>query len=57
MYAKFLKRLIDIILSLVALVVLLPVMIILAVAGAFAMKGTPFLSSRGWAGTAKSLIC
>lgn len=47
MYAKFLKRLIDIILSLVALVVLLPVMIILAVVGAFAMKGNPlFIQPR-----------
>jgi len=47
MYAKLLKRPIDLILSLVALVVLLPVMIILAVVGAFAMKRNPlFIQPR-----------
>ena len=42
MYAKFFKRLIDFILSLVALIVLSPVMLILTVVGAIAMKGNPF---------------
>lgn len=42
MYAKFFKRLIDFILSLIALIVLSPVMLILTVVGAIAMKGNPF---------------
>lgn len=42
MYAKFFKRLIDFILSLTALVVLSPVLLILTVVGAIAMKGNPF---------------
>ena len=42
MYAKFFKRLIDIILSVTALIVLSPVLLILTVVGAIAMKGNPF---------------
>lgn len=42
MYAKFFKRLIDFILSVTALVVLSPVLLILTVVGAIAMKGNPF---------------
>ena len=42
MYAKFFKRLFDFILSVTALVVLSPVLIILVVVGAIAMKGNPF---------------
>ncbi len=42
MYAKFFKRLIDIILSVTALIVLSPVLLILTVVGVIAMKGNPF---------------
>ena len=42
MYAKFFKRLLDFILSLTALIVLSPVLLILTVVGAIAMKGNPF---------------
>lgn len=42
MYAKFFKRLIDFILSVTALIVLSPVLLILTVVGAIAMKGNPF---------------
>ena len=42
MYVKFFKRLIDFILSVIALIVLSPVLLILTVVGAIAMKGNPF---------------
>jgi len=42
MYAKFFKRLIDFVLSLMALIVLSPVLLILIVVGAIAMRGNPF---------------
>ncbi len=42
MYAKFFKRLFDIILSVVALIILSPVFLILTVTGAIIMKGNPF---------------
>jgi len=42
MYAKFFKRLIDFILSMGALIVLSPVLVVLIVVGAIAMKGNPF---------------
>lgn len=42
MYAKYFKRLIDFILSLIALIVLSPVLLILSVVGAIAMRGNPF---------------
>lgn len=42
MYAKFFKRLLDFILSVTALIVLSPVLTILVVVGAIAMKGNPF---------------
>jgi len=42
MYQKYFKRLIDITCSLLALIVLSPIMIILIIAGAVAMKGNPF---------------
>lgn len=42
MYAKFFKRLIDIILSGIALIVLSPVLLILTIVGAVKMKGNPF---------------
>ena len=42
MYAKFIKRIIDFVLSLIAIIVLSPVLLILIVVGAIAMKGNPF---------------
>lgn len=42
MYAKFFKRLIDFMLSLIALIVLSPVLLILIIIGAVAMRGNPF---------------
>lgn len=44
MYARFFKRLLDFILSLFALIVLSPVMIILIVLGFVFMKGNPFFT-------------
>ncbi len=46
MYAKFSKRLIDIVLSGMALVVLLPVLLVLTVVGAIKMKGNPFFTQE-----------
>lgn len=42
MYAKFFKRFIDFWLSLIALIVLSPILLILTVIGAIAMRGNPF---------------
>lgn len=42
MYAKCFKRIIDFTLSLIALIVLSPLLLILAVVGAIAMRGDPF---------------
>jgi len=42
MYATFFKRLLDFILSVTALIVLSPVLLILMIVGAIAMKGNPF---------------
>lgn len=42
MYAKFLKRTLDFILSLLALIVLSPLLLILTVVGAAVMRGNPF---------------
>ncbi len=42
MYEKFLKRVMDFVLSLMALLILSPVFIVLIVAGAIVMKGNPF---------------
>ena len=44
MYAKYFKRILDFTLSLVALIVLLPVLLILTVAGVIAMGGNPFFA-------------
>lgn len=41
MYAKFFKRFLDFVISFVALIVLSPVFVILAIVGAIAMKGNP----------------
>ncbi len=42
MYAKFFKRLMDFLLSFVALILLSPVLLILIIVGAIMMKGNPF---------------
>lgn len=42
MYAKFFKRFLDIVISLTALVVLFPVLLVLTIIGAIAMGGNPF---------------
>lgn len=42
MYAKFFKRVLDVILSAVALIVLSPVLLVLMIVGAVAMGGDPF---------------
>ena len=42
MYRKFFKRFLDFVLSLFALIVLSPILLILIVLGAIAMKGNPF---------------
>ena len=44
MYARFFKRLIDFLLSLIALSVLSPILVILAIVGAIVMKGNPFFT-------------
>lgn len=44
MYAKFFKRVLDFTLSFVALVVLSPVLLILTIVGAIAMRGNPFFT-------------
>ena len=42
MYVKFIKRLLDFILSVTALIVLSPILLILTMVGAIAMNGNPF---------------
>ncbi len=42
MYAKFIKRLLDFVLSVTALIALSPLLLILTVIGAVAMRGNPF---------------
>lgn len=44
MYAKYFKRTIDFLLSLFALIILFPVLLLLAIIGAFAMRGNPFFA-------------
>lgn len=46
MYRSFFKRLLDFLLSLIALAVLSPVLLILTVVGAIAMKGNPFFTQQ-----------
>lgn len=50
MYAKYFKRLIDFILSLLAIVILSPLLLILTVVGAVKMNGNPFFTQErpGW---------
>lgn len=42
MYRTYIKRLLDFVLSLCAIIVLSPIMLVLTIAGFFAMKGNPF---------------
>lgn len=44
MYAKFFKRVLDFFLSLLALIVLSPILLILMIVGAIAMGGNPFFT-------------
>ena len=44
MYAKFFKRVIDFTLSLIALAVLSPILLVLMIIGAIAMRGNPFFT-------------
>ena len=44
MYAKYFKRILDFILSLFALIVLSPILLILMIVGAIAMGGNPFFT-------------
>lgn len=44
MYAKYFKRILDFTLSLVALIVLSPILLILMIVGAIAMGGNPFFT-------------
>lgn len=44
MYAKYIKRLLDIALSLCGMIVLSPVLLILTIVGAIKMKGNPFFT-------------
>lgn len=46
MYAKYIKRVLDFFLSLSALTVLSPLLLVLTVVGAFVMKGNPFFTQR-----------
>ena len=43
-YQKYIKRLLDIVLSLVALIVLSPVFLVLIIVGTIVMKGNPFFT-------------
>ena len=44
MYARYIKRILDFLLSLCAIVVLSPVLLVLTVLGAWKMKGNPFFT-------------
>ena len=46
MYQKFVKRLLDIVISFCAIVVLSPILLVLAVLGAVYMKGNPFFVQK-----------
>lgn len=43
-YARFIKRGMDFVLSFIALVILSPLLLVLTIAGAFAMGGNPFFT-------------
>ena len=44
MYAKYVKRMLDFTISLLALIMLSPILLILAIVGAIVMKGNPFFT-------------
>lgn len=44
MYTKFFKRALDLVLSFCALICLSPILLLLTIVGAFAMKGNPFFT-------------
>ena len=46
MYERFIKRILDFTLSLIALIVLSPVLLVLTVLGAVKMKGNPFFTQQ-----------
>lgn len=46
MYAKYFKRPLDLVLSLIAVILLLPLLLILTLIGAVAMKGNPFFVQK-----------
>lgn len=46
MYARFFKRFLDVVLSLAAITVLFPILVILTLVGAIAMKGNPFFTQN-----------
>lgn len=46
LYRQFFKRFYDLILSLIAIIVFLPLMLILTIVGAIAMKGNPFFVQK-----------
>lgn len=46
MYAKYFKRIIDFILSLIGLIVLLPVLLVLTIIGVIKMRGNPFFAQE-----------
>ena len=46
MYAKYVKRPLDFLLSLTALIILSPLLLILTIVGAIAMKGNPFFVQK-----------
>lgn len=46
MYANFFKRVIDLLLSLIALIVLSPVILVLIILGAVKMRGNPFFTQQ-----------
>ena len=50
MYAKYFKRVIDFILSLIAIIVLSPLLLVLTIVGSIKMKGNPFFVQErpGW---------
>ena len=46
MYAKYIKRLLDFIIALIALIILSPLLLILIIVGAVAMGGNPFFTQE-----------
>lgn len=50
MYKRFVKRLLDILLSLCAILILFPLILVLTIIGTFKMKGNPFFTQErpGW---------